>query len=370
MMRWIGWILNLVVMAALVLAYLAPYLDPRVFWPAALAGLIFPVLIGMQLAFLLLWLVARRWIFVLLVSLSLLPALREVPHYVRWPLSHAAERSALSNKETADSTAPAAFRVISWNVRVFNKNSPKGRFEGRDSLLALLSRQQPDVLCLQEFFSVPGSAEQDHQRLIREQTGLTHFHMWEALRDRNGRQWGMAIFSRFPILESGEIDFPESGILNGCQFVDLESPSGRIRVFNTHLQSIHLSTESYGLDVAVSEMREAGTRRIALLKFRDAYQKRADQSTRLNEAISASPWPVLVCGDFNDPPQSFAYHMISYGLHDAFAAAGRGLARSHATLPAVRIDYVLADPSFRVLNYSVIRSSITDHFPLIVELEH
>ncbi|MBI1192553.1 MAG: hypothetical protein GC205_05195 [Bacteroidetes bacterium] len=367
-MRWIGFLLNLAVMAALGVAYMAPYLDPRTFWPAAFAGLVFPILVGLQGLFLIFWLAGRKWVFAGIAAVALLPALRESAHYLRWPYVSFGKERSVEGLDSLATAQPSSLRILSWNVRVFNKNTPDVRFAGRDSILALLAAQQPDVICFQEYFTMPTVEGNDHQKLVREATGLPYFSFWEALRDKKGRQWGLAIVSRYPVLEAGEVDFPGGGVLNGCQYADLETPSGRIRIFNTHLQSIHLSTEDFGLDDAVSELSEANTRRVTLLKFRDAYQARADQATRLEDAVLDSPWPVVLCGDFNDPPQSYAYHRVSFGLQDAFSVAGRGLARTHASLPGVRIDYVLVDTALEVLRYSALPRKITDHYPIVVEL--
>ncbi len=359
MMRWIWFILNLAVIAVLGLAYAAPYLDPRAFWPAAMAGLIFPILIILNGFFLFGWLVFQRWIFALIAALAFVPAIREFSHYIGFGPSN-------NNREVkAESDT---LRVLSWNVRVFNKNSVYIRFAGRDSMLALIAKEQPDLICMQEYFTIPGSAEDDHEKLVREASGLPHYSLWEGLHDIRGRQWGLAIFSRYPIVEKGEVDFPGDGELNACQYVDIKGPAGRFRVFNTHLQSIHLSTTNYGIEEAVSEMSESDTRRATLRKFRDAYKVRADQAVLIEDAVLDSPWPVIVCGDFNDPPQSYSYQRIASGLQDAFATSGRGLARTHTTLPGVRIDYVLVDTAMSVLSYRAPQSLLSDHYPVMVEV--
>ena len=358
-MRWIWFIINLAVIAALGTAYAAPYVDPRAFWPPAMAGLIFPVLVLLNLLFFINWLVLRRWVFAAVAGLALLPSLWVSNQYAGF-------HGAADQDEATVSTKP--LRVMSWNVRVFNKNAPEGRFTGREDMLDLMHREQPDVICLQEFFTVPGSDDADHEKLVREASGLGYSRIWEALHDNKGRQWGLAIFSRYPILEKGEVDFPGGGILNGCQYADLDAPMGRVRVFNMHLQSIHLSAVTYDLEEAVAEMSEANSRRATMLKFRDAYQARADQATRVEDAVLDSPWPVVLCGDFNDPPQSFAYQRVSSSLQDAFTLAGKGLARTHATLPGVRIDYVMVDSSFAVQSYQTPPIQISDHFPVLVEV--
>lgn len=363
-MRYLGYVVHALVGAGLLLACAAPWIDPRAFWPAALAGLAFPALWLANAGFALGWLLLRRWKALAVALLLVLPTLPALPRYGRWPSAEGRDAAKVLDR-TDWPVQP--LRVLSWNVRVFNKNDGRGRFHDRDAMLDLMADAVPDVLALQEYFSVPDGGAEDHERLIRRRTGLPHSAVWEAIRDRNGRQWGLALFSRYPILERGTVTFPGS-LLNGAQWADLDAPGGRVRVFNVHLQSIQLSRDVYAVEAAVQDLRDADTRRATLRKFRDAYRRRAEQADLVAEAMAASPWPVLLCGDFNDPPQSYAYRRVHGRLRDAFAVSGSGLARTHATLPAVRIDYVMADTAWAVLDYRTERVDHSDHYPLVVEL--
>jgi endonuclease/exonuclease/phosphatase family metal-dependent hydrolase len=391
-MQGLIFLFNLVLMATLGMAYASPYLDPRIFWWPALSGLVFPALVILQVLFVLYWFGSRRWIYSAVAVLALLPAGRELPHYLRWggregeALQQALESVAQAGQEAVSTaegvpaqqtgqerwelppTSTQALRVLSWNVRVFNKNSDP-RFSGRDEMVAQMAHSQADVICLQEYFTFPGSDDHDHQRAIREASGLKHHKLWEALRDENGRKWGLAIYSRYPILDAGVLTFEEHGILNGAHYADIEHPVlGRLRLFNAHLQSIQLATVEYGLDDALEEMRDANKRRGVLEKFRRGYELRAAQASTLEDAVRESPWPVVLCGDFNDPPQSYAYQRLAYELNDAFALAGKGIARTHINLPAVRIDYVLLHPSLDALHYVSPPSQLSDHYPVLVDV--
>jgi endonuclease/exonuclease/phosphatase family metal-dependent hydrolase len=342
-MRWIGYFLHTMLALGLVLAYLAPVLDPRGFW---LFGL--------------LWLATRKWKGLALALLLFVPAIPVLPKYVQ---------TAAGRADAATETpAQESLRVLSWNVRIFNKNVPESRFAGRDEMLDALRQQDADIVCLQEYFSVAGSRTEDHNRRMAEQVGLEHQAVWEAIVDRQGRMWGLGIFSRYPIVRKGTIPFPEH-VLNGCHWADIQAPGGIVRVFNLHLQSIHLSHEAYSAESAIEDMRDSGARNVLLRKFLRAYRSRADQADRVAEAIAESPYPVLLCGDFNDPPQSYAYRTARGRLQDAFAEAGRGLARSHATLPGVRIDYILPDTGWTVRAYRHIALPISDHYPILAELQ-
>lgn len=363
-MRWIGYILHGLLGLGLVLAYAAPVMDPRGFWPPAFAGLAFPLLLLGNGCFALLWLFVRKWKGLAFALILLLPALAVLPRYLQFgPKAEASSETAVG-----DGVPQERLRVLSWNVRIFNKNVADTRFAGRDEMLTAMREEDPDIVCLQEYFSINGSPFGDHNQRMAEQVGLPHRAVWEAIVDRQGRMWGLGIFSRYPVLRQGAIEFPEN-VLNGCHWADIDAPGGVIRVFNLHFQSIQISHQVYSAGSAIDDMRDSGARKALLKKLLYAYRYRAAQADRVAEAIAASPHPVLLCGDFNDPPQSYAYRTARGRLQDAFAEAGSGLARSHATLPGVRIDYIMPDTGWAVVGYKHLALPISDHFPILAELE-
>ena len=85
-----------------------------------------------------------------------------------------------------------------------------------------------------------------------------------------------------------------------------------------------------------------------LRKLKSAFVKRAKQVDALHEYISKSPYPVILCGDFNDTPTSYTYHTVRGGLRDAFVDSGTGMSGTYAgKLPSFRIDYILYDKKFK-----------------------
>jgi len=80
---------------------------------------------------------------------------------------------------------------------------------------------------------------------------------------------------------------------------------------------------------------------------------------------------MLVCGDFNDSPLSYAHRVIGEGLCDVFVEAGAGPGftynQNHFYF---RIDHIFATPAFRVLECKVDRSiRASDHYPVWCILE-
>jgi endonuclease/exonuclease/phosphatase family metal-dependent hydrolase len=102
-------------------------------------------------------------------------------------------------------------------------------------------------------------------------------------------------------------------------------------------------------------------------KLANAYRIRAQQARLIALEIGKSPYPVIVCGDFNDTPTSFAYHRIAKNLEDSFIKSGKGTGNTYnnTLLPPIRIDYILHSKIFQSSAFSVLNAPYSDHFPIM-----
>ena len=105
--------------------------------------------------------------------------------------------------------------------------------------------------------------------------------------------------------------------------------------------------------------------------MKKAFVIRANQVDILKRNIDHSPYPVIICGDFNDTPASYTYHEMTAGFHDSFCKAGTGfLGSTYAgNFPSFRIDYILYDDAFTASNYSKNSINFSDHYPVQVFLK-
>jgi endonuclease/exonuclease/phosphatase (EEP) superfamily protein YafD len=108
--------------------------------------------------------------------------------------------------------------------------------------------------------------------------------------------------------------------------------------------------------------------KVISVKMRDAYIKRALQADQLARHIRESPYPVIVCGDFNDTPFSYTYYKVRNHLKDAFVESGSGFGSTyHDNFPPIRIDYIFYSPSMKSLLFRDDKKGGSDHFPVISE---
>lgn len=180
---------------------------------------------------------------------------------------------------------------------------------------------------------------------------------------------GTVILSRYPIKAGGDIPFGKTS--NSTLWADIELPDGSItRIYNVHLQSNKVTQDADKVIEDPEKQDWTAVRRI-MNKVGGATSTRSEQAQQLREHILNCKYPVIVCGDFNDTPNSYVYHHISEGLTDAFEVGGWGRGTTFAgRLPLLRIDYILTDPGFPVYSSRVVRDSRwSDHYPVWAVLE-
>ena len=342
---------NIAVAVALLLAYLAAILHPAKFWWPSFFGLLYPLWTIVCLIFLVLWL-WRRPRRALVSAIVLLPFLPIHLRYISFPTGASADADDL--------------RVLSWNVRLFNKYESTP-YDRADEMVDYLASQEADLICLQEFYTATNGSSKNYLRLLKEETGLRYHHMVDAYRYPSGATWGVLLLSRYPLAATGAVDFSASFTRNGCLYADIEVNGEMLRIYNAHLQSIKLTADDIEHVGSVSGLRETEKSRALLSKFRHAWAQRAVQSDSLAISMARFDGPVIVCGDFNDTPVSYAYRRVARNMQDAFVKAGAGLGSSHTGLPGLRIDYLLFDEDFTLTDYAAPRMSLSDHYPVMAD---
>ena len=139
------------------------------------------------------------------------------------------------------------------------------------------------------------------------------------------------------------------------------------RSYNVHLQSFHLNYKDYDvIDLKNDTSLNFKSGKSIFSKMKHAYVTRGAQVRIIADHIRASPYPVFICGDFNDVPSSFAYNTLRGNLQDAFLKKSWGVGFTYDYwIPIFRIDYLMIDPRWNIDSYKVIGENLSDHYPVM-----
>jgi len=353
-------ILNILAVAGLGLSYLALFISPEFFWMFAFIGLAYPILLVTNILFLAFWLVVN-WKRGLFSALMILLGISKISDLYQW--RNVPEQSQIDTFNAMDST----IRVLSYNVRLFDLYNWSENKNTRNKIMELISKQQADILCFQEFFYEDTGNFNTLDTLLQIQPA-TYVQIEHTATVKKVNHWGIATFSRYPILKKGLIEFKDSTD-NISIYSDIIAYGDTFRVYNLHLESIRFRGEDYKALKTITGNEDNtnldGPQKI-IHRMRRAFIRRARQTDIISEHIANCPHPVIVCGDFNDTPNSYAYHQISKNLSDAFRTSGSGIGTTYiGMIPFLRIDYILYSPDvFESMYFKVIHKKLSDHYPV------
>ncbi|MBL0684282.1 endonuclease/exonuclease/phosphatase family protein [Aquimarina mytili] len=335
MINKIIFVINSLAAFALLLSYLLPYVSPKMFPLLSVLSLAVPILIVINILFLVFWAVQLNKKLILSLVILILG------------ISHVSSLYKLKGK-TSEEIDDNSLSLLSFNVRSFN------RFEWIDSksipqdISKLIREQQPDIFCAQEYYNNPD-------------TNFSHYpYKYENFNNDNG-ELALVIFSKFPIINKGSLQFKKTA--NNIIFADIVIKEDTLRVYNVHLQSHKISSNTERLAKTDSQK--------LLNRIQVSFEKQQEQIEILIEHIKKSPHKNIVMGDFNNTAYSYVYNKVrSEGLIDTFKEAGRGFGKTFEfDLFPVRIDFILVAEAFEVLEFKTFYKRFSDHYAIFSRLK-
>ena len=345
-----GFYVNLGFGGLLLMVYLAVFIPPDSFWPAAFPGLLYPYLLLTNLLFVGYYALrkSRKLLFSLLVIVI------GYQHLFNFFQPFPNLRS-----------EAGGLKILSYNVHYFSSDIAKKQTDN-PRLLTYLRTVDADILCLQEtrLFKT-GKLSPDGIKAAL--PGIKHYQLAHSI-----AYAGPLTLSKYPVVQMGEIRFAHSA--NMVLFSDIViHPRDTVRVYNCHFQSYRITPEDYSLtDPDRTGTNEQQLREAKLIskKMILAFSIRAQQARTVAAHIRKCPYPVIVCGDFNDTPLSYTYHLLGKRLKDAFTEAGFGFSTTYnGFLPSLRIDYILYSQRFHTISYQRDQVDLSDHFPVIAKIK-
>lgn len=258
--------------------------------------------------------------------------------------------------------------IMSFNVRLFDLYNWKGNKDTRNEILKYLNANSADLYCFQEFFNTnQNSYFNTLDTILKSGIGPNVHDEYTAILHDGKSKFGIATLSAYPIINKKIVPL-DTAMNNIAIYSDIIVEEETLRVFNIHLASVHLS----GLENNINKHLESNDQKgqmedVVLISNRLAsgFKRRAKQADVIKTYIDASPYPVIVVGDFNDTPASYAYHRISEGLLDAFESNGSWIGSTYIGLyPMLRIDFILVDPRLEILSFKTEHIELSDHKPI------
>lgn len=236
--------------------------------------------------------------------------------------------------------------MLTYNVRLFNAYEENPVKNAKNTISDLLNDKQPDIVFIQEYYH---ENEIDFSGYLYE---YIHYN------DAKGK-FGHAIFSKFPLLNKGAFDFKDSN--NNTLFADVVKAKDTFRVYNLHLQSL-------GIKPTVSSLQEENKERLRV-RISRAFTMQQGQMESILDHKNKSPYPVLLCGDFNNTSFSYVYRKLQMGMKDAFVENGNGIGTTYLfdSYP-MRIDYILTSKELEVIEFERIKNTFSDHYPVFATM--
>lgn len=252
-------------------------------------------------------------------------------------------------------------KVLSYNVRVFNNYAHlrNRAFISSKKMIDWSLSSDAQIKCFQEYYNHDNS-DIFNIRSKLTNAGWKHMHFKIVFRDKANAEFGIAIYSKLPIVHTGVI-YSDTGDFLNTIYADVVAFHDTIRIYNTHLQSMNIDVENVvNTDRLAKSYKETG------YKLRRGFVSRAKQISGLTKSIIDCNHKIILCGDFNELPYSYPYFSMRKLLNNAFEKAGNGFGFTYnGKLFFLRIDNQFYSEKINIHNFTTHRNiDYSDHFPL------
>ncbi len=356
----IAWIIFCIILTGIfVVACFSAYVSPASFSYMPLIAIAFPYFFMAVLVVGLINLLHNRKLAIIML-LSLLLGFINLSHIIAFNFN--TKPGALKND--------SALRIMTWNVQDFV--DLKITSQTPPAMLGLIAQNNADIVCMQEFTNIEGAKRYVCVRKEMDSLGYKYYFMSKdeyAVKKNAVQTRGTAVFSKIPFTDSGRININNTDENENLAYVELNFRNKPLRIYTAHLKSFSLYRDTQNSRQDVYEITYNRKRTIQY-KLRDVERFHQREVEIVHNSIAQTSLPVIYCGDLNAVPSSYTYHILRNNFQDAFLEKGSGIgATFYKIAPMLRIDYCFADKRFKVLNCFVIDKKLSDHYPVVTDLQ-
>ena len=321
--------MNSILAILLLLSYLLPYISPETVPIFTIISLAVPVLLALNIFFIIYWIIKLKKYFTISL-ISIILGIGYISNIYKF-----SEKKIFLNDD---------LKVMSYNVRLFNHYNWSTDSTIVKKISSFIAEKEPDVLSIQEYYDAESLQLKYPYQFIKTKSNFNKF--------------GLAIFSKFKIINSGSLDLKESA--NNIIYTDILKDKDTIRVYNIHLESLKMNTSQENFGTKNSDK--------LLEKMEASFQKQAKQVELFLQHEKKWDGKKILCGDFNNTAFSWVYKELSNEKQDAFKEAGKGLGKTFNYWYPLRIDFILTDANFDINNFKTFDIPYSDHYPILARL--
>ena len=309
----------------LLLSFLLPYISPAIIPVFAILSLFVPVLLIMNFVFTIYWLLKLKKQF--LLSFIILG----IGWFFAPPFYKISRNTSSLNSD---------LKVMSYNVKTFDLFSNNKEIEKKQNGYDFIAEKNPDILVIQEYYKSKKVQFYFPYKYVKFRSKIS--------------KYGMAIYSKFKILNAGSLNLKSSG--NNIIYADILKEKDTIRIYNTHFESLRINPNQENFGEKNSEK--------LIERVSKSFKKQALQVEVFLKHEKKWTGKKIVCGDFNNNSYSWMYHEISKNKKDTFIEAGKGFGQTYNYWFPMRIDFILTDENAIVNQFSNYLEKYSDHYPI------
>ena len=324
--------LNILISVLLLLACIVPFTSSASF---SFLSLVVPLLVIFNIIFLCYWLLKRKMLF----TASLVALL--VGYFVLG--------SFIEFRKPIKLEEDKGLKIMTFNSLGFNGYRNKEQGKSAEEVIDFVKRENPDVICFQEF------------DIRRKDSGdfaqFPYQYLSSGYKNNKGRVL-LAIFSKYPIVNDGVLEFPDT--LNNAIFADVIIKKDTVRIYNLHLES---------LKVRPGMIKNERSDRL-FKRLRYSFSKQQEQAAIYRQNADSCKHSKIVCGDFNNTQFSSAYRIIKGDMKDSFSEKGSGYGKTiNFWRFPLRIDFIMADSELEIVSHQNYTIELSDHEPVMTSIK-